>query len=166
MRLAASKTALCAKVPPSPNANDSAHSNRTLKGERMGAEPWDYFVPYEPNIEAALQKLREREFRAGRYRGSEENPATIEEAMENMDADGTGSILDMTHIADEPDFFAVSPLPPEELVRLFGTDKPTREMIEEQMDFYEDIDRGQGVYIIAYQDGKPSEIFFGGYSFD
>ena len=39
-------------------------------------------------------------------------------------------------------------------------------MIEQHMDFYEDIERGQGVYIIAYKDGKPSELFFGGYSFD
>jgi hypothetical protein len=132
----------------------------------MGAEPWDYFVPYEEDVQEALEKLRQREFRAGRYRGSEYHPATIEEVLENMDEDGTASILDITHIAEEPDFFAVTPLPSEELVRLFGTDQPTREMIERDMDFYEDINRGQGVYIIAYKDGKPSEIFFGGYSFD
>ena len=132
----------------------------------MGAEPWDYFVPYEDNIQAALDKLREREFRAGRFRGSDLNPATIEEAMENMDADGTGSILDISSVADEPDFCTVAPLPPEELVRLFGTERPTRPMIEANTDFYEDIERGQGVYIIAYKDDKPSEIFFGGYSFD
>jgi hypothetical protein len=132
----------------------------------MGAEAWDYFVPYEENIPAALQKLRQREFRAGRYRGSEEQPATIEEAIENMDADGTGSILDMMRISDRPDYFAVTPMSPDELVRQFGTEQPTREMIERNVDFYEDIERGQGVYIIAYKDGKPSEIFFGGYSFD
>ena len=28
----------------------------------MGAEPWEYFVPYEPDIQAALHKLRQREF--------------------------------------------------------------------------------------------------------
>ena len=39
-------------------------------------------------------------------------------------------------------------------------------MIEKNSAFYENIERGQGIYIIAYQDGKPSEIFFGGYSFD
>jgi hypothetical protein len=132
----------------------------------MGAEPWDYFVPYEEDVQQALEKLRLREFRAGRYRGAEEHPATIEEAFENMEEDGTASILDITHIADEPEFFAVAPLPPGELARLFGTDKPTREMIERNMDFYEEIDRGQGIYIVAYKDGKPSEIFFGGYSFD
>src|SRR5438093_12659996 len=129
----------------------------------MGAEPWDYFVPYEEDVEAALEKLRQREFRAGRYRGSEANPATIEEAIDNADADGTGSILDITQVADEADFCTVAPLPADDLVRLFGTDRPTREMIERDMiDFYEDIERGQGVYITTYRDGKPSEIFFGG----
>jgi hypothetical protein len=132
----------------------------------MGAEPWDYFVPYESNIQSALNRLREREFRAGRFRGSEGRPATIEQAVELMDADGTGSILDITHVAEEPDFCAVCPLPEEVMLDLFGTDRPTRAMIEANMDFYEDIDRGQGVYIIAYKDDKPTEIFFGGYSFD
>ena len=132
----------------------------------MGAEAWDYFVPYENDIQAALDKLREREFRAGRYRGSEDHPSTIDEAMENMDADGTGSILDISRVAVEPDFFTVVPLPDETLVELFGTSQPTRQMIESNMEFYEDIERGQGIYIIAYKNGKPSEIFFGGYSFD
>ena len=63
----------------------------------MGAEPWQYFVPYEQDTQAALEKLKEREFRAGRFRYSEENPTTIEEAREIADADGTGSILDIDH---------------------------------------------------------------------
>jgi hypothetical protein len=132
----------------------------------MGAEPWDYFVPYEEDVGAALEKLRQREFRAGRFLGSELHPATIEEARMNMEEEGTASILDIERVADEPDFFAVAPLPREDLVRLFGTDQPTREMIETTLDFYEDIGRGQGIYIIAHKDGKPSEIFFAGYSFD
>ena len=92
----------------------------------MGAEPWDYFVPYEANIQAALEKLREREFRAGRFRGSEDQPATIAEVLENMDADGTGSILDMQRVADAPDFFTVAPLSKEALLDLFDTEQPTR----------------------------------------
>jgi hypothetical protein len=136
------------------------------KGENMGAEPWDYFVPYEADIQVALNKLREREFRAGRYRGSEDHPSTMEEALENMDADGTGSILDIDHVGTEPDFCTVVPLPKAALLDLFDTEQPTRAMIERNTSFYQDIERGQGVYIIAYKDGQPSEIFFGGYSFD
>lgn len=132
----------------------------------MGAEPWDYFVTYENNIQAALDKLKEREFHAGRYRYSEEKPSTIDEAREIADADGTGSILDMDRVGTEPDFGVVVPLSSQELIELFGTDKPTRAMIEQNMDLYEDIDRGQGIYIVAYEAGNPSEIFFGGYSYD
>jgi hypothetical protein len=134
----------------------------------MGAQAWEYFVPYEDDIQAALDRLREREFRAGRYRHyGDEQPATIEEAVELADADGTASILDITTVADEPDFCAVAPLSDEALMELFGTDRPTRQQIEENVfDVYENIERGQGFYVIAYQDGSPSEVFFGGYSFD
>ena len=132
----------------------------------MGAEPWQYFVPYEQDTQAALEKLKEREFRAGRFRYSEENPTTIEEAREIADADGTGSILDIDGVGDEPDFGVVVPLSAENLVELYGTAQPTHEMIEANLDFYEDVERGQGIYIVVYKGGKPAEIFFAGYSYD
>lgn len=132
----------------------------------MGAEAWDYFVPYQDDIQAALEQLREREFRAGRFNGRESNPTTIEEAREAGDADGTRSILDIDRIGDEPDFGVVVPLSSEQLMDFFGTEQPTHAMVEKNLDFYEDIERGQGIYIIVYKDGKPSEIFFGGYSYD
>jgi hypothetical protein len=132
----------------------------------MGAEPWSYFVPFESSIESALLKLRQRDFAAGDYRGSELNPATPEQAMENMDADGTASILDITSVTDSPDFCAVCPLPDAQLQSLFGTSRPTHEMIESNMEFYDSIERGQGVYIVVYKNDKPDEYFFGGYSFD
>ena len=132
----------------------------------MGAEPWAYFVPYEEDIQTVLEKLKEEEFKAGRFRYSEENPATIEEALEIADADGTGSILDIDRVDDEPDFGVVVPLASERLVELYGTDQPTRDMIRANMEFYEEIERGQGIYLVVFEDGKPSEIFFGGYSYD
>jgi hypothetical protein len=132
----------------------------------MGAEPWDYFVPYEANIQSALDRLREREFRAGRFRGSEMRPVSIEDAVIAMDADGTASILDIDHVADEPEFCAVAPVPADRLIEHFGTDRPTREMVEQGEDLFEDIERGQGVYIVVYKDGAPSELYFAGYSFD
>ncbi|HYY94805.1 MAG TPA: hypothetical protein VE713_09830 [Pyrinomonadaceae bacterium] len=74
----------------------------------MGGHPWFYFVEYEPDLNAALQKLREREFMAGRYNPAVNFPEfpvrpqsptpgaqhdSIEEALEDSDADGTRSIL-------------------------------------------------------------------------
>ncbi len=49
---------------------------------------------------------------------------------------------------------------------LFGTSQPTREMIESNEDVFEALEHGQGVYIVAYRDGRPAEIVFAGYSFD
>ena len=72
----------------------------------------------------------------------------------------------MERISDTPDFGAVTPLQKEELLELFGTDKPTREMLEANDDLFEPIERGQGIYIIVYKDEQPSEIFFAGYSYD
>ena len=147
----------------------------------MGGHPWFYFVGYEPDINAALQKLREREFQAGRYNPvidfpefpiTSQSPApgrehdSIEEAFEDADADGTRSILDMMQVSATPDYCAVAPLPEEDLLNLFGADKPTHEMIEESDELYDALERGQGVYVIVYKDDQPSEIFFAGYSFD
>ena len=142
----------------------------------MGAEPWIYFVPFESDLNAALQRLRGEEFKAGRYFpvkggflkefGVTRPPSTIEEAIELAAETGTQSILDIEGVGEEPDYGTVCPLPAESLLAFYGTDKPTRAMVEDNQDFLEDVDRGQGVYIIIYQDGRPSEICFAGYSFD
>lgn len=147
----------------------------------MGAQSYFYFVKYQPDVEKALQELREREFAAGRY-----NPVmpfisfplapmapapgarhkSIEEALEASDADGTRSILDLQFVGNEPDFCTAGRLPDERLIDLYGTSKPSREMVERNMGFFEDIDRGEGVYIVIYKNGAPDELLFAGYSFD
>jgi hypothetical protein len=147
----------------------------------MGAHPYWYVVKYRPDIDAALQELRQQEFQAGRY-----NPvtpflnfplgpnspapgarhATIAEAFEDADADGTRSILDLERVSEEPEFGAVAALDHDALLGLFGTARPTRQMVEANDELWEDLERGQGIYIILYKDDQPDEIFFAGYSFD
>ena len=120
----------------------------------MGGEPYWYFVKYKPDLDAALQELREREFLAGRY-----NPVTpflrfpidptvpgpgaghdsIDEAQEEAAEDGTRSILDIQAVAEEPDFCVAAPLDEEVLESLYGTPHPTRRMIEENMDFLDEV---------------------------
>jgi len=39
-------------------------------------------------------------------------------------------------------------------------------MVEENMDFMDDVGRGNGVHIMIYAHGNPSEICFAGYSYD
>lgn len=132
----------------------------------MGAEPWSYFVPYEANVEDALHELRRRVFEAGEYRGSELKPQTPEEAIVNAEDVGTASILDIMQISATPDFCSVCPLPEAKLERFFGSAQPTHAMVAGKLGFYEEIDRGQGIYVVVYKDERPDEYFFAGYSFD
>ena len=60
----------------------------------------------------------------------------------------------------------VAPLPSKTMLALYGTDKPTKDMVVRNMDFFNDIERGQGIYIVLYRGDQPSEILFAGYSFD
>ncbi len=147
----------------------------------MGASPYWYFEKYRPDVDAVLQELRQREFKAGRYNPVMPFPdfpvgpnspspgaqhASIEEAMQAAGADGTRSILDLGRVSDQPDFYAVAPLADEILESLYGTLRPTREMVEEEMDYLEDVERGHGIYLILYRGDEPDEILFAGYSFD
>jgi hypothetical protein len=132
----------------------------------MGADPYDYTVPYEPDIQAALDKLRSRVFESKEFNGAEFDPLTPEAALELTEADGTRSILDISRISASPDFCCASPFSSQELEQYFGTQKPTRSMVQESYDFWDDIDRGTARYIILYDGEEPKELFFAGYSFD
>ncbi len=132
----------------------------------MGAEPWACFTKFDSNIQRALDKLRGEEFAAGRFRYAEEEPTSIEEALEIADADGTASILDIMQVSDTPDFCCAAPFSAGELQAYFGTERPTRADVEQAEDYWEDIERGHARYAVLYADGTPSEIYFAGYSFD
>jgi hypothetical protein len=139
---------------------------------------WFYFVPYQTDISLALASLREREFRSGRYNPvvpypqfpiSQTSPSpgpqhsSIQDALiASVGVGGTRSILDVNRVSDEPLLGAVAPLSSQDLLKIYATCEPSREMIEKNMNFLHDLDVGQGVYIISYRDGQPSEIFFGG----
>ncbi len=141
----------------------------------MGGHPWWYFVPHKSDIEAALQELREREFKAGRYNPAMRFPqfpltpespslgprhASIDKALVSSGEGGTRSILDMMTVSTTPDYNVVSPLRDNTLKKLFGTTQPTHEAIEESDTLFENLERGKGVYIIVYSEGVPSEILF------
>ncbi len=147
----------------------------------MGAHPYYYFVEYQPDVEAALQDLRQREFEAGRYNPVQPFPrfpihhnsaapgaqhVSIDEAREAADEEGTRSILDIEAISEEQDFSVAAPLSTEGLQGYFGTVQPTKEMISRKLAFLGSVERGHCIYITVFEDGQPSELFFGGYSFD
>lgn len=99
-------------------------------------------------------------------------PASMEELLEQRAESGTHSIIDIQRVAPQPEFGAVSPMPPDELTRLFGTEKPSHQAIEEMLSDERLIDhplvaeRWQGVYFTVYADGQPAELFFVGTSGD
>ena len=148
----------------------------------MGGHFYHYIVDYQPDVDAALQQLREREFRAGRYypvlRYPEQFLAgptppspgaghrSIRDALKASAETGTRSILDLERVSARPEYGAVTPLADDVLLRHYGTTRPTREMVED-FAFAEDMEeRGQGVYVVLYRDGRPDAILFAGYSFD
>src|SRR5262245_65824080 len=126
----------------------------------MGAEPWNCFTKYDSNVQRALDKLRDQEFAAGRFRYAEHGPTSIEEALEIADADGTASILDIMQISDTPDFCCAAPFTDNQLQTYFGTDQPTRADVERAEEYWDDIERGHARYAVVYADGKPSEVYF------
>jgi len=134
---------------------------------------WQYCVPYNKDIQKALDSLRRREFEAGRFYLSKKRPKTIDEAIKNGDASATRSILDMETVSRTKDMNAVSQVPAKRLRALFHTDKPTHAMIENAskkgssglQQLLEEWGKGEGLYIITYSGGKPSEIYFAGWSF-
>jgi len=132
----------------------------------MGGEPWFHVAPYQPDIPAALEALRQRVFADGEYRGSEGEPASIEEALENMDADGTASILDIDHVADSPEPTGVTVLSPAEAPQYFGTERPTRADVDQADEFWDEIGRGEAICVVLYSGDRPSELYFAGCSFD
>ncbi len=114
--------------------------------------------------------------------------ATVDDALEASMEDGTSSILDIQAVgpppaqdSDDPfaGFLTVWPLSNEALDVLFGTTKPSREILSNvllsdhrKMDarihehFWGAIARGTGRYIVLYDDEMPVEIFFVEYSVD
>ena len=152
----------------------------------MGGVPYYYVVPISGDVQATLNALREREFRAGRYNPvmddirfpiTAKSPApgakhkTMELALKASREDGTRSILDILEIADQPTYHAACLLPAETLKRIYGTDRPDRSIIDNdrymrKLFMGHRIERGHAIYFLIYEDGQPVEVFFAGYSFD
>ena len=97
-------------------------------------------------------------------------PRSIEELLEQEGENDTHSILDITCVSSRPKFAAISPFPPSKLAYYFNSEKPTHAVIQDRYE-YGSLEkftskRWRGIYIIAYRDEKPDEIFFAGCSGD
>ncbi len=132
----------------------------------MGGHPYQYVVEFRENVQAALDALRLEVFARGEYFGAERRPKTPEEALKKSGETGTRSILDISRVQPQPDYFCAAPLTAEEMLRYFGTETPTVAMVETCDQFWEDLERGKARYVTIYEGGVKAKIFFAGYSFD
>lgn len=147
----------------------------------MGARPYYYFVEYQPDPGSALQELRLREFAAGRYHPVEprigfpigpDSPApgseheSIDAARADAAEDGTRSILDIVGVSRAPGLCVAAPLGAAALLGAFGTARPTRDDVQDNLDFLEELDRGHCVYFPLYDGDLPDEWCFAGYPLD
>jgi hypothetical protein len=108
-----------------------------------------------------------------RLEGLEElpQPKTTEQLIEQYryirGEEGTHSILDITRISDKSETCAATPFSEQELLELFGTTRPTRELVQQQRDKVMDARRsGSASYAIVYKDGVPDELCFAAFTGD
>ena len=137
---------------------------------KMGAESYRSVTKYQEDTEQALSDLQQQIFAAGEYRYSEDAEAgDIDEAREFAAEDGTKSVLDIYGISDEPTMAHAALVTDDEARSWFGCteiDEKDIHKIDDCSDFWTSMDRGEARYLILYKDGKPSQYYFAGLSFD
>ncbi|MFJ4847249.1 hypothetical protein [Streptomyces sp. NPDC088733] len=147
----------------------------------MGASGWDYYVPYQEDLEVALQNLRHKVFHAEDYYWdpwdddlpdgvAKPRPATIEELWEDetVQEEGTHSILDMHRVVrphEEPDYFTVQPVSTTEALRTVGTERLTRAHVDDLQPLANRRWFGRCA-LLHNAAGEPQEIYFWGFSGD
>jgi hypothetical protein len=57
-------------------------------------------------------------------------PKSIKQLRERCGTEGTHAILDIDKVSSAPAFGAIAPLPHEKLLDIFGTEQPTRDMVD------------------------------------
>src|SRR5260370_39511436 len=141
----------------------------------MGGHYYYYFVPYQEDVNSALQALRKQEFEAGRYNPAIPFPfddwpsqtlgtaqgakhASIEGALEDSEADGTRSILDMERVGTRAGFGVVVQLSSDKLMDLYEPTRPSHQLMKENLCFFKHIELAPSTHTVVYKDDRPSEL--------
>ncbi|MCP3892840.1 MAG: hypothetical protein GY702_28785 [Desulfobulbaceae bacterium] len=91
----------------------------------------------------------------------------INEIMLLNEAEGTKSILDFDGFSETPEMCKITPLGRDKILELFGTEIPSRKDVADSNNKIAELcDRLIGVCVTVYESGKPTEIYFAGYSAD
>jgi hypothetical protein len=124
------------------------------------------FVPYQADIGQAFEGMVRKLFAENGESypfelpspQSEEEAEEFESFYEELGCDPVrfaGTML----VRNERGISAMCPLTEQESIGLFGSNHPSREQIENS-EISDLVGRGEGVYCIAFHDGKPCEICF------
>lgn len=156
----------------------------------MGASGWEYVVPYQQDLGAALDELRREVFASGDYLKPSfygdrfadlPEPESVddfvkqEQYWEFMGTSGTHSIIDILTVVSVDfkgeEYGTVRPLSDNEYVELFGVAQPSHAEYaqvagSEPLDDYITGGRWTGRAAVLWADGTPAEIVFWGYSGD
>lgn len=135
----------------------------------MGASGWTYFVPYQPDIAAALAALRADVFaKKTFYTGHKKRAAkakTIADAIRLTAEEGTHSILDVDRVVETPhgtDPLRSGTVAPADLGRVTHAEAEVR-----VLELFTLCPRNTGVWTTVYDErGEPSELMFAGKSGD
>ncbi len=150
----------------------------------MGAEPWEVRAKWQADIAEVLKATRERVFREGSYAeipGREftslagldaffmEEPEADEEGrVDDSGFGGTSSILDVRGVSEVLEPGSTAPLSPSVTETLFGTRTPGADDLTDarRLEIYEQMNRGDSLYVVLHEAGRPVEVVFFGYSWD
>jgi hypothetical protein len=157
----------------------------------MGASSWEYVVPYQADLGAALAALRLQVFEQGDYlkpsyygaNGGHlgvPDPSSLDDLhqepyWEFMGTSGTHSIIDVFAVvpveSGPGEFGTIRPLSEGEYAELFGVVQPGRSeyaTVAGSERLYDFITGGRwtGRAVVLWKDGAPTEIVFWGYSGD
>jgi hypothetical protein len=157
--------------------------------EAMGASEWEYVVPYQPDLVAALDALRRQVFASGEYVKPDSygdvfdlpEPRSVDDLTEQeqywefMGTSGTHSIIDVLNVVPADftgeEFATIRPLSDAECAELFGTTQPSRADYtslagSQRLHEYVTGGRWTGRAAVLWADGTPADIAFWGYSGD
>jgi len=133
---------------------------------------WRYTVPYQPDLQRALDELRNETFRRGAYlqpwllQGPSPPPLDITEALARAGPAGTHSVLDVDRISLLRGEGRVWLAPPELRLRVFAALAPSTADIEgRRFGLVHGLDVGEGAVVVVHDSsGRPSHLLFEGLS--
>ncbi len=115
---------------------------------------------YGPNADSEEPRIM--------WRAARTEPENPDMLLASQPYSGTHSVIDMTTVADTPDFSTVAPASDEALDAIFSTRTPDTDAVaaavaDGKLDLYE---RWHGTYVVGYRNDIPEVIFFVGHSGD